>query len=223
MRADLGRDKCWSVFSPSKNSELCTTTLTPQQANTQRVRLKICSNPKVDEGGQHPITDDHYEGLKSYDFFSLGVHLYSYSRIWMRVGKRKWNNSSHSFSVNASWSAKLKNTTNRPQFTIEKPSEWSSFNVSRFAPGRSLNFCLSSSISLEDTFNVLACVRYGEKSTRRKDRDKHTLTQNLVINKFYYFWKQSLFWMSLIIKSRSIGCSSFLTEILPFEPIWFVV
>ena len=68
-------------FSPSQNS--------PQQANTQRMRLKMCSNPKVDEGGQHPITDDHYEGSKPNEFCSLSVHLYSYSRIWVRVGTRK--------------------------------------------------------------------------------------------------------------------------------------
>ena len=49
--------------------------LPPHQTNTQRMRLKMCSNPKVDEGGQQPITDDHYEGSKSNDFFSLGVHL----------------------------------------------------------------------------------------------------------------------------------------------------
>ena len=94
LRVDLVRDKCWSVFSPSQSSEFCTTTLPPQQANAQRMRLKMYSNPKVDKGGQHPITDDHYESWKPNEFFSLGVHLYSYSRIWV-----KWNNSSHSSSV----------------------------------------------------------------------------------------------------------------------------
>ena len=73
LRVDLGRDKCWSVFSPSQNSEFCTITLPPQQANKQRMRLKMCSNPKVDEGGQHPITGDRYEGSNPNDFFSLGV------------------------------------------------------------------------------------------------------------------------------------------------------
>ena len=30
--------------------------LTPQQAKTQRMRLKMRSNPNEDEGGQQPIT-----------------------------------------------------------------------------------------------------------------------------------------------------------------------
>ena len=146
------------------------------------MRLKMCSNPNVDEGVQHPVTNDRYEGSKQNDFFSLDVYLYSYSRIWVRVGTRKWNNSSHSSSVNTSRSAKFKNTTNRPQFTFEKTSEWSSFNFSRLEPGKS--------------FNVLACARYRENSTRSREIEspiltktetKTTLTQNLVINKLYYF------------------------------------
>ena len=32
---------------------------------------------------------------------------------------------------------RFKNTTNRPQFTFEKTSEWSFLNFSRFEPGRS--------------------------------------------------------------------------------------
>ena len=59
---------------------------TPQQANTQRMRLQMCSNPKVDEGGQHPLIGDRYEGSNPNDFFSLCVYLYSYTRIWVRVG-----------------------------------------------------------------------------------------------------------------------------------------
>ena len=66
---------------------------------------------------------------------------------------------------------KFKNTTNRPQFTFEKISEWSSFNFSRFEPCRSFNFSLSPSISLEDTFNVLACAWHHENSTRSKERE----------------------------------------------------
>ena len=137
----------------------------------------MCSNPKMDKWGQHPITGDLYEGSNPNDIFSLGVDLYSYSRIWVRVGTKKWNNSSHSSSVNASWSAKFKNTTNRPQFTFEKTSGWSSFNFSRLEPGRSLNLCWSSSISLEGTFNVLACARYRENSTRSKERESPILTK----------------------------------------------
>ena len=101
LRVDLGRDNCWSVFSLSQNSEFCTTTLPPQLANTQWMQLKMCWNPKVDKGGQHPITDDLYEGSNPNDLFSLGVYLYSYSRICVRVGMRKLKNSSHSSSVNA--------------------------------------------------------------------------------------------------------------------------
>ena len=39
------------------------------------MRLKMCSNPKVDDGGQHPITDDRYEGSNPNDFFCHGVYL----------------------------------------------------------------------------------------------------------------------------------------------------
>ena len=145
------------------------------------MRLQMCSNPNVDEGGQHPITGDRYEGSNPNDFFSLCVYLYSYTRIWVRVGTEKLNNSSHSSSVNPSWSVKFKNTDNRPQFTFEKTSEWRSFNFYRLEPGRSLNFCLSSS-SLEDTFNVLACARYREKSTPSKNRESPITVRRFDIN-----------------------------------------
>ena len=72
---------------------------------------------------------------------------------------------------------KLKNTTNRRQVTFEKISEWSSFNFSRFEPCKSLNFSLSLSISLEDTFNVLACAWHHETSTRSKERESLILTK----------------------------------------------
>ena len=71
---------------------------------------------------------------------------------------------------------RFKNTTNRPQFTFEKTSEWSFLNFSRFEPGRSLYFSSSPSISLEDTFIVLACVWYHENSTRSKEGESLTLT-----------------------------------------------
>ena len=38
--------------------------------------------------------------------------------------------------------AKFKNTTNCPQFTLEKSSEWSSFNFWRFEPGSFLSLIL---------------------------------------------------------------------------------
>ena len=125
-----------SVFSIIELG-VCTINLPPQQANTQWMRLKMCSNPKVYEGGQHPITNDRHDGSKPNDFTSLGVYRYSW--IWVRVGTRKWNNSSHSSSVNPSWSA-LKNTTSSPQFTFEKTSEWRSFSFSRLEPGKYLTF-----------------------------------------------------------------------------------
>ena len=48
--AEVGIDK-----QLIKNSESCTITLPPQQASTQRIRLKIRSIPKVEDGGQQPI------------------------------------------------------------------------------------------------------------------------------------------------------------------------
>ena len=63
---------------------------------------KTSSNPKVDEGEQHPIPDDRYEGSSPDDFFSLGIYLYSYSRIWERMCTRKLSNSTHSSSVSPS-------------------------------------------------------------------------------------------------------------------------
>ena len=141
------------------------------------MRLKMRANAREGEDGQQPVVDDGDEGSNPNEFFSLGVYLYSYSRIWVRVSTRKLKNSSHSSSVNASWSAKFKNTTNRPHFTFEKTSEWSSFSFSRLEPGRSLNFRWSSSILLEDSFNVLACARYKENSTRGKERESLILTK----------------------------------------------
>ena len=99
------------------------------------MRLKMCSKPKVDDGGHQPITSVYLNGKRCNDFSLPGAPLYSYCGIWVRVGTRRWNSSSHSSSVNPSWSAKFKNTTNRPQFTLEKSSEWSCFNFSRFGPG----------------------------------------------------------------------------------------
>lgn len=64
------------VFS-IQNSEFRTITLLPQQANEQRMRLKMCSNPGEGEGGQQPITSDYYEGRSPNDCFSRGVLLYS--------------------------------------------------------------------------------------------------------------------------------------------------
>ena len=49
---------------------------TPQQGNTLRMRLNMCSNPKVNERGQHPITGDRYEGSNPDDFFSISVFFF---------------------------------------------------------------------------------------------------------------------------------------------------
>ena len=149
------------------------------------MRLKMCSNPKVDEGGQQPIADDRYEGSNTNEFFSLGVYLYSYSRIWVRVSTRKLNNSSHSSSVNPSWSAKFKDITNRPQFTFEKTSEWSSFNFS----SRSFKF-LFKLLYLTWIHFQFCCFCFGlrtiqrkvnSRQRQRKPQHKQTPTQNLVI------------------------------------------
>ena len=64
-------------------------TLPPQQANTQCMRFEISSNPKVDEVGQQPITGVYFNGRSPTDCFPHGVHLHSYSQIWVRVGTRK--------------------------------------------------------------------------------------------------------------------------------------
>ena len=66
------------------------------------MRLKMRSNAREGEDGQQPIVDDRYECSNPNEFFSPGVYLYSYSRIRVRVGTRKLNNSSHSSSVNPS-------------------------------------------------------------------------------------------------------------------------
>ena len=87
----------------------------------------MCSKPKVDDGGQQPIADDRYEGSNPNDFFPLGVYLYSYSRIWVRVGTRKLNNSSHSSSVNSSWAAlgvSLVPTVMQMRCIVWEPSDW---------------------------------------------------------------------------------------------------
>ena len=52
---DLDRDKFWPVFSTPQNSELFTMTLPPQQAKTQRMRLKTSLNPNEDEDGNNPL------------------------------------------------------------------------------------------------------------------------------------------------------------------------
>ena len=137
----------------------------------------MCSKPKVDDGGQQPITSVYLNGKRCNDFSLPGAPLYSYCRIWVRVGTRRWNSSSHSSSVNPSWSAKFKNTTNRPQFTLEKSSEWSCFNFSRFEPGSLKKFSLSFSIALVDIVKFFAVKRYQENLTRSKERERPILTK----------------------------------------------
>ena len=53
------------------------------------MRFEISSNPKVDEGGQQPITGVYFNGRSPTDCFPHGVHLRSYSQIWVRVGTGK--------------------------------------------------------------------------------------------------------------------------------------
>ena len=137
----------------------------------------MCSKPKVDDGGQQPITSVFLNDQRCNDFSLPGAHLYNYSRIWVRVGTRKWNSSSHSSSVSPSWSAKLKNSTNRPQFTLEKSSEWICFNFLRFEPGSLKKVSLSFSISLVDIVKFFAVKRYQEKLTRSKERERPILTK----------------------------------------------
>ena len=62
-----------------------------------------------------------------------------------------------------------KNTTSRPQFTLEKSSKWSCFKFSRFVPGNLKRFSLSVSISLVDIVNIFAFERCHENLTRNKE------------------------------------------------------
>ena len=62
-----------------------------------------------------------------------------------------------------------KNTTSRPQFTLEKSSKGSCFKFSRFVPGNLKRFSLSVSISLVDIVNIIAFERYHENLTRNKE------------------------------------------------------
>ena len=56
--------------------------LPPQQAKTQRMRLKMRSNPNEDEGGLQPITVVlTIKAEARMKFFPMMFHLYSYSRI----------------------------------------------------------------------------------------------------------------------------------------------
>ena len=91
--------------------------------------------------------------------------------------QEKWKSSSHYSSVSPSWSAKLKNSTNRPQFTLEKSSEWSGFNFLRFEPGSLKKVSLSFSISLVDIVKFFAVKRYQENLTRSKERERPILTK----------------------------------------------
>ena len=58
------------------------------------MRLKMCSKPKVDDGGQQPITSVYLNGKRYNDLSLPGAPLYSYCRIWVRAGTRRWNSSS---------------------------------------------------------------------------------------------------------------------------------
>ena len=64
-----------------------------------------------------------------------------------------------------------------PSLLLKRPQGEVFFNFFRLEPGRFLNLCWSSSILLEDTFNVLACARYRENSTRSKERENPILTK----------------------------------------------
>ena len=83
LRGDLGRSKRWLVFfSPSQNSESCTITLPPQQASTQRIRLKIRSIPKVEDGGQQPIALITSQCSRLYFLSSFSLKIVDPGRSW---------------------------------------------------------------------------------------------------------------------------------------------
>ena len=105
LPGDSGRGKYSRAFSPSQNSEFCTITFPPKQANTQRMQLKIRSNPKVGDVGQQPIATLRSEVKR---IFSHQYSLYTVSSICVRVGTRKSGSGSHSSSVRSNCSAKLK-------------------------------------------------------------------------------------------------------------------
>ena len=95
-------------------------------------------------------------------------------REWARENEIIVPNSS---SVSSSLSSEVQNYHPSSPVHFQKTSERNFFNFSRFEPGRSSNFSLSPSISLEDTFNVLASVWYNENSTRSKERESLILTK----------------------------------------------
>ena len=148
-RVDFGRDKCWTVFSPSQNSEFWTITWPLQQAKTTRMRLKMRSNTREGEDGQQPITSDYCKGQHLTDFSSCCTHLYSYSCIWLRVGTRKWNSCSILSQSILMSPRNLKRPPIGPQLISENTSEWRAFNLSSIDPGSSQNFSRTEVISFE--------------------------------------------------------------------------
>ena len=156
LPGDSSRGKYSRAFTPSQNSEFCTITLPPKQANTQRMRLKIRSNPKVGDVGQLPIATLRSEVEW---IFSHRYSLYTVSSICVRVGTRKSNSCSHSSSVRSNCSTKFKNTINLPQWIFVKTSEWRVFNLESLVPGRPQKASFSKTISLIGVIRFLARKR----------------------------------------------------------------
>ena len=119
--------------------------------------MKVDNNPSL-------VTSAEVEAVMTNCL--LSAHLYCYSRIWIRVGTRNSNNSSHSSEVNP---AKHKNNTNRPQFTFVKRlwhekvrtegSQNSSFSFAISLEGNSISLAISRPVEAK------LSVRHGETNT----------------------------------------------------------
>ena len=91
----------------------------------------------------------------------LTVHTYIGTLVSELVWERETQTiqCSHYPSVNPSCSAKLTNTSNRPQLTCEKTSECRFFDLKSLEPGRLQNCSVSTAISFEGIAICLATKR----------------------------------------------------------------
>ena len=160
------------------------------------------------------------DGGNSKDNSFHSAHLSGYSPIWVRVGTRKSNNRSQASSVNPNCSAKFINTNNLPQLTWVNTSEWSCFNLLSFDPGRSQNPSFNNIISLVVKLILCATRRYRSNRNRSEEgvipmlTEKETNTHCLNSNRkpILLLYKQRLFWISLITKSKGsvLKCKTFI-------------